>query len=74
LGSLPTPKRSLRGLLRITKKLLIYSLRRGDGSVIRIDLVNVNFGTIPTGFGGNADAVLTINGISFKKVRMQEAP
>jgi len=32
--------------------------------VIRIDLVNVNFGTIPTGFGGNAYTVLTINGSS----------
>ncbi len=35
--------------------------------MIRIDLVNVNFGTIPTGFGGNADAVLTINGISSQR-------
>jgi len=42
--------------------------------VIRIDLANVNFGIIPTGFGGNADTVLTINGISFKEVRTQEAP
>ena len=40
--------------------------------MIRIDLVDVNFGTIPTGFGGNADTVLTINGISFKEVRMRE--
>jgi hypothetical protein len=34
---------------------------------MRIDLVNVNFGTIPTGFGGNADTVLTINVISSKR-------
>jgi len=41
---------------------------------MRIDLVNVNSGTIPTGFGGNADTVLNVNGISFKEVRTQEAP
>jgi len=34
---------------------------------MRTDLVNVNLGTIPTGFGGNADTVLTINVISFQR-------
>ncbi len=35
--------------------------------MIRIDLVNVNFGIIPTGFDGNADTVLTISGISSQR-------
>jgi hypothetical protein len=34
---------------------------------MRTDLVNVNFGTIPTGFGGNVDTVLTINVISSQR-------
>jgi len=47
-----------------TKRWFIYSLRRSDGSAIRIDLVDVNSGAISTGFGGNAYTVLTINGSS----------
>jgi hypothetical protein len=31
------------------------------------EILNVNFGTIPTGFGGNADTVLTINVISSQR-------
>jgi hypothetical protein len=64
LGSLPTPNEILKGPAKDHKKLFIYSLRKGDGSVIKIYLVNVDSGTIPTGFDGNADTVLTINGIS----------
>jgi hypothetical protein len=74
LGLFAYSQEILKGPAKNHKKLFIYSLRRGDGSVIRIDLVNVNFGTIPTCFGGNAYTVLTINGISFKEVRMQGAP
>jgi len=47
-----------------TKRWFIYSLRRNDGSVIRMDLVDVNSGAVSTGFGGNAYTVLTINGSS----------
>jgi hypothetical protein len=47
-----------------TKRWFIYSLRRSDGSAIRIDLVDVNSGALSTAFGGNADTVLTINGSS----------
>jgi len=47
-----------------TKRWFIYSLRRSDGSAIRMDLVDVNSGAISTGFGGNAYTVLTINGSS----------
>ena len=42
--------------------------------MIRIDLVNVNFGTIPTGFGGNADTVPTINGISSQRSQDAGSP
>jgi hypothetical protein len=47
-----------------TKRWFIYSLRRSDGSAIRMDLVDVNSGAVSTGFGGNAYTVLTINGSS----------
>jgi len=47
-----------------TKRWFIYSLRRSDGSAIRMDLVDVNSGAVSTGFGGNAHTVLTINGSS----------
>jgi hypothetical protein len=47
-----------------TKRWFIYSLRRSDGSAIRMDLVDVNSGALSTGFGGNAYTVLTINGSS----------
>jgi hypothetical protein len=47
-----------------TNRWFIYSLRRSDGSAIRMDLVDVNSGAIYTGFGGNAYTVLTINGSS----------
>ncbi len=67
LGLFAYSQEILKEPAKYHKKLFIYSSRRGDGSVIRIDLVNVNFGTIPTGFGGNADAVLTINGISSQR-------
>jgi hypothetical protein len=49
---------------RGTKRWFIYSLRRSDGSAIRMDLVDVNSGAVSTGFGGNAYTVLTINGSS----------
>jgi hypothetical protein len=49
---------------QVTNRWFIYSLRRNDGSAIRIDLVDVNSGGVSTGFGGNAYTVLTINGSS----------
>jgi hypothetical protein len=64
LGLFAYSQEILKGPAKDHKKLFIYSLRKGDGSVIRIYLVNVDSGTIPTGFDGNADTVLTINGIS----------
>jgi len=47
-----------------TKRWFIYNLRTSDGSAIRMDLVDVNSGALSTGFGGNANTVLTINGSS----------
>jgi len=72
LGLFAYSQEILKEPAKYHKKLFIYSLRRGDGSVIRIDLVNVNFGTIPTGFGGNADTVLTINCICISSQRSQD--
>lgn len=42
LGLFAYSQEILKGPAKDHKNLFIYSLRRGDGSVIRIDLVNVN--------------------------------
>ncbi|WP_156916183.1 hypothetical protein [Thermocrinis ruber] len=42
LGLFAYSQEILKGSAKDHKKLFIYSLRGGDGSVIRIDLVNVN--------------------------------